>query len=148
MENIFNLLDFETQNVIVNCTNNVITDCANNVNDNEISDFLQLSCEDPNLMDFMVGGNDEALYTVTSDKTKENKKFKCDERIIQLKSTDHKKKSFQEAVEFCHNYIDSIYSNYIAPLDDNTRIRTVIQHDEFNSAINFPFMKKKDLTFD
>ena len=94
----------------------------------------------------MVGGNDEALYTVTSDKTKENKKFKCDERIIQLKSTDHKKKSFQEAVEFCHNYIDSIYSNYIAPLDDNTRIRTVIQHDEFNSAINFPFMKKKDLT--
>ena len=40
MENIFNLLDFETQNVIVNCTNNVITTCTNNVIDNEISDFL------------------------------------------------------------------------------------------------------------
>ena len=84
MENIFNLLDFETQNVIVNCTNNVITNCVNNVNDNKISDFLQLSCEDPNLMDFMVGGNDEALYTVTSDKTKENKKFKCDEELFNL----------------------------------------------------------------
>ena len=43
MENIFNLLDFETQNVIANCTNNIITECKNNVIDNEISDFLQLS---------------------------------------------------------------------------------------------------------
>ena len=50
----------------------------------EISDFLHLSCEDPYLIDFMAEGNDEALYTVTSVLTKENKKFKCDERIIQL----------------------------------------------------------------
>ena len=54
--------------------------------------------------------------------------------------------SFEEAVDFCHNYIDSIHSQYIEPLDDNIRVRTVIQHEEFNTAINFPFMKKKNLT--
>ena len=93
----------------------------------------------------MTGGHD-TLYKVTNDVTKKNKKFNCDERIIQLKSTDHQIISFEEAVEFCHNYIDSIHSKYISPLPDNTRVRTVIQHDEFNTAINFPFMKKKDLT--
>ena len=54
MENIFNLLDSETQNVITNCTNNVTY--------NEISNFLQLSCEDPYLMDFMVGGNEIFIF--------------------------------------------------------------------------------------
>ena len=47
------LLDIKTQNVIANC--------AIIVTDNDIIDFAQLSCEDPNLMDFMVGGNDDAL---------------------------------------------------------------------------------------
>jgi len=94
----------------------------------------------------MTGGNDEALYTVTSDVTKKNNKFKCDERTIQLKASNKELNSFQEAIEFCHNYIDSIHSQYIEPLNDDTRIRTVIQHKEFNTAINFPFMKKKDLT--
>ena len=98
------------------------------------------------MMDFMFGGNETPLYTVTSDTIKENKKFKCEERTIQLKASNKELKSFEEAVEFCHNYIESIHSKYVEPLDENTRIRTVIQHDEFNSAINFPFMKKKDLT--
>ena len=62
--------------------------------------------------------------------------FKFNQRTMDLKALK----------KYCDNYIDSLYSNYIAPLDDNTRIRTVIHHDEFNSAINFPFMKKKDLT--
>ena len=79
----------------------------------------------------------EVLYTVTSDITKENKKFKCYERTIQLQSKNHGLKSFEEAVEYCHNYIDSIYSNYIAPLDDNTRIRTVIHHDELIQLSTF-----------
>ena len=68
------------------------------------------------------------------------------EKTIQLKASNRQLNSFEEAVEFCHNYIDSIHSNYIEPLDDDIRIRTVIQHEEFDSAINFPFMKKKDLT--
>ena len=56
----------------------------------------------------MTGGHD-TLYKVTNDVTKKNKKFNCDERIIQLKSTDHQISSFEEAVEFFHNYIDSIH---------------------------------------
>ena len=58
MENFFDLLELETQNVIKNYLNE------------EIDKFLELSCENPHLMDFMTGGNDEALYTVTSDVTK------------------------------------------------------------------------------
>ena len=81
-------------------TKNVIANRANILTDNDIIDFAQLSCEDPNLMDFMVGVNDDALIAVTSDLTKRNNKFKCDEWIIPLKSTDHKKKFYQEAVEF------------------------------------------------
>ena len=134
MENFFSLLELETQNAIKNYVNN------------EIDEFLELSCENPHLMDFMTGGNDDSLYTVTSDITKKNKKFKCDERTIQLKASNKDLNSFEEAVDFCHNYIDSIHSQYIEPLDDNIRVRTVIQHEEFNTAINFPFMKKKDLT--
>ena len=134
MKNFFSLLELETQNAIKNYVNN------------EIDEFLELSCENPHLMDFMTGGNDDSLYTVTSDITKKNKKFKCDERTIQLKASNKNLNSFEEAVDFCHNYIDSIHSQYIEPLDDYIRVRTVIQHEEFNTAINFPFMKKKDLT--
>ena len=64
------------------------------------------------------------------------------EKTIQLKASNRKLNSFEEAVEFCHNYIESIHSNYIEPLDDDISIRTVIQHEEFNSAINFPKNKK------
>ena len=138
MENFFDLLDLETQEVI--------RACANEVTNDEINQLLANSCEDSHMMDFMFGGNETPLYTVTSDTTRENKKFKCEERTIQLKASNKELKSFEEAVEFCHNYIESIHSKYVEPLDENTRIRTVIQHDEFNSAINFPFMKKKDLT--
>jgi len=138
MENFFDLLDLETQNVI--------RDCANEVTNEEIDQFLQQSCENTHLMDFMFGGNDVPLYTVLSDTSKENKKFKCNERTIQLKASNKELRSFEEAIEFCHSYIESIHSKYVEPLDENTRIRTVIQHEEFNSAINFPFMRKKDLT--
>ena len=65
------------------------------------------------------------------------------EKTIQLKASNRQLNSFEEAVEFCHNYKDSIHSNNIEPLDDDIRIITVIQHEEFDSAINFPFMKKK-----
>ena len=58
MENFFSLLELETQNAIKNYVNN------------EIDEFLELSCENPHLMDFMTGGNDDSLYTVTSDITK------------------------------------------------------------------------------
>ena len=67
--------------------------------------------------------------------------------IIQLKASNKDLNSFEEAVEFCHNYIDSIHSQYIEPLEDKIRVRTVIQHEEFNTAINFPFMKKKRFDF-
>ena len=63
MENFFSLLELETQNAIKNYVNN------------EIDEFLELSCENPHLMDFMTGGNDDSLYTVTSDITKKNKTF-------------------------------------------------------------------------
>ena len=41
------------------------------------------------------------------------------------------------------NRIDNFLqlSKNVAPLPDNSRVPTVIQHDEFNTAINFPFMK-------
>ena len=58
MENFFSLLELETQNAIKNYVNN------------EIDEFLELSCENPHLMDFMTGNNDDSLYTVTSDITK------------------------------------------------------------------------------
>ena len=92
MENFFSLLELETQNAIKNYVNN------------EIDEFLELSCENPHLMDFMTGGNYDSLYTVTSDITKKNKKFKCDERTIQLKASNKDLNSFEEAVDFCHNY--------------------------------------------
>ena len=137
MENFFDLLDIETQNVI--------RACAEEAENEEINAFLELSCEDPNLMDFMFGGND-AYYTVENEFTRENRKFNCREKVIKLKASDRSLSSFSEAVEFCQKYIDSIHQNYIASLPDNTRIRTVIQHEEFDSAINFPFMRKQDLT--
>ena len=43
--------------------------------------------------DQMISGND-ALYTVTSEVTKENKKYKASNRQLN---------SFEEAVEFFHN---------------------------------------------
>ena len=67
MENFFDLLDLETQNVI--------RDCANEVTNEEIDQFLQQSCENTHLMDFMFGGNEVPLYTVLSDTSKENKKL-------------------------------------------------------------------------
>ena len=138
MENFFDLLDIETQNAIWACAN----EAENEINDAQISEFLQMSCEDSHLMDFMfdtpvvlldaqmIGCNDDALYTVTSEVKKENKKNKCMEKTIQLKASNRKLNSFEEAVEFCHNYIESIHSNYIEPLDDDISIRTVIQHEE------------------
>ena len=45
------------------------------------------------------------------------------EKTIQLKASNRQLNSFEEAVEFCHNYKDSIHSNYIEPLDDDIRIR-------------------------
>ena len=91
MENYFDQLDIETINAIKNCTNEVP--------DNEIYNFLQLSCKDCHLMDFMydecdandpeidqifqdlVGlyitynmtRGDDTLYTVTNDVTKKIK---------------------------------------------------------------------------
>ena len=86
----FDLLDFETKNAIWACAN----EAENEINDAQISEFLQISCEDSHLMDFMfegnhidakmvkepgdgqmIGGND-ALYTVVSEVTKVNKKYK------------------------------------------------------------------------
>ena len=81
IENFFDLLDIETQNVIWVCAD----EAENEINDTQISEFLQMSCEDSHLMDYegnpidtelaesidaqMIGGND-ALYTVTSEVTK------------------------------------------------------------------------------
>ena len=45
MENFIDRFDIETINTIKNCTNEVP--------DNEIDNFLKLSCEDSYLMDFM-----------------------------------------------------------------------------------------------
>ena len=47
MENFFDLLDLETQNVI--------RACAIEVTGLEIDEFLQQSCENTHLMDFMFG---------------------------------------------------------------------------------------------
>ena len=51
MENFIDRLDIELINAIKNCTNEVP--------DNEIDYFLQLSCEDSHLMDFMHVACDE-----------------------------------------------------------------------------------------
>ena len=59
-----------------------------NFNFDEISDFSQFSSNIPNITSLMNEGK-EVLYTVTSDITKENKKFKCYERTIQLQSKNH-----------------------------------------------------------
>ena len=56
MENFFDLLDLETQNVT--------RACANEVTDLEINEFLQQSWENTHLLDFMFGGNEVPLYTV------------------------------------------------------------------------------------
>ena len=47
MENIFDLLVLETQNVIKHCSDN----------------------ENSHLMNFIIGGNENSLYTVVSDVT-------------------------------------------------------------------------------
>ena len=50
MKNFIDGLDIETINAIKNCTNEVP--------DNEIDNFLQLSCEDSHLMNFMYKPSD------------------------------------------------------------------------------------------
>ena len=60
MENIFDLLELETQNVIKNCSEN----------------------ENP---PFMIGGNENSLYTVTSDVTKEKKNLNMMKEQFNLK---------------------------------------------------------------
>ena len=77
MENFFELLDLETQEVIRACANEAVTD-------NEINRFMENSCEDSQLINFMFRGNETPLYTVTSDTIRGNKKFKCDERINKI----------------------------------------------------------------
>ena len=74
-----------------------------------------------------------------------NRKFNCHEKII-LKASNNQSNTFRQALDHCQNIIDQIYSNYIQPLSIETRIRTVIDHPAFDSAINFPFMKKSYLT--
>ena len=87
MENFFDLLANEAENEI---------------NDAQIRELLQLSCEDSHLMDFMFEGNpidaqmveepiyaqmiggSDALYTLKKEVTKE---FKCMEKTIQLKAS-------------------------------------------------------------
>ena len=79
MENFFDLLDIETQNVI--------RACAEEVENEEINAFLELSCNDPHLMDFMFGGND-AYYTFENEFTRKNRKFNCREKVIKLKASE------------------------------------------------------------
>ena len=66
-------MELETQNAIKNYVNN------------EIDEFLELSCENPHLMDFMTGGNDDSLYTVTSDITKKIKNLNVMKEQFNLK---------------------------------------------------------------
>ena len=40
------------------------------------------------MMDFLFGGNETPIYTVKSDTIKENKKFKSEERTIQLTASN------------------------------------------------------------
>ena len=71
MENFFNLSELDTQNAFINYFNK------------EIDEIFEIFCEDTHLMD-LIRVDGDPLYTVTSDVTKENKKFKCDERTIKL----------------------------------------------------------------
>ena len=81
MENFFDVLDIEMP-------------FGHVLNDAQISEFLQVSCEDSHLMGFMfernpidaqmIGGND-ALYTVKSEVTNVNKKYKHMEKKSNLK---------------------------------------------------------------
>ena len=83
--------DIKTQNAIWACAK----EAENEINNAKISEFLKISCEDSHLMHFifegnpihanmvkepgngqMIGGNDDVFYTVTSEVTKENKKYR------------------------------------------------------------------------
>ena len=66
-------MEFETQNAVKNYVNN------------KIDEFLEFSCENPHLIDFMIGGNDDSLYTATSDITKTIKNLNVMKEHFNLK---------------------------------------------------------------
>ena len=68
MENFFDLLDLESQEVITACVNEVTYDVINK--------FLGVFAKNR-----IFGGNETHFNTVTSDTIRDNKKFKCDVRM-------------------------------------------------------------------
>jgi len=94
----------------------------------------------------MIGGNDEEYFEIIRETQRRNRKFNCTEQIVEFKATERQISNFTQAIQVCQNFVNQIHQDYIQPLDNNTRCRIVMDHDAFTSAINFPFMRKSDLS--
>lgn len=86
----------------------------------------------------MYGGSKNPwLYEKTRDVNKQHsKKFQLDNRIVEYKSTNIKVSSFDLAIKLYKDFINQLVSDCIKPLDSNTKIGMMIDHEFFNYPIN------------
>ena len=92
------------------------------------------------LMEIGMFGGNEPSFKVIKTSSRHNIKFNCTEQVIELKIDDKQHDNFVDALKSCEQFFEDIYDKYIRNVNNNNKIRVVIEHPDFKHAINLPFL--------
>ena len=86
------------------------------------------------------------LFKIQKSSLRSSKKFNCYAVVTKVAINDTKLNDLSEANEKYTQMFDEILSSCLKPVEKSQDVRIAIQHDDFDDALNLPFMPRKNLT--
>ena len=105
-----------------------------------LENITEPTIEEPDIIDLGMFGGNEPTFQVLKTTSRHNFKFNCTEKVIELKLDDKEHDDIIDALKTCEKFIEEIYERYIVRVNNNNKIRVVIEHADFKHAINLPFL--------
>ena len=120
--------------------------------DDAYNDLLELADENLDAIPYenllnttnLFGGSLTTIEPKLSERF--NKKWHAKEQNLEFTLSQNEYDNFFSANEEIKNFFENIFTKYIEPIDSNTLVRYVINHDLFERAINTPFMAKESIS--
>jgi hypothetical protein len=142
-------------------TNNNVDEFIQQHTDNQIEESNQLEFENTNDQ-FSFSTNDQSIdqiggsipqdinfeFIQTDCKEYSNTKFKIKETIYNIKLKELEGLTFPQALVKMENLFQYIHSNFVQSLQQDQKIRLIINHSLFDYAISIHCMNRDDMTVD
>ena len=85
-------------------------------------------------------GGANTMFTVTKNVEKRIEKFNCNERTIELITSNPELDNFLTAGDLYYDLFTDIFKKHIDPCHPQSKIRILIFHADFQTPVNLNFM--------